>query len=92
MFGFGATRIYVSPVATDMRKSFNGLLHGPVRDQLCCGVETGQVFLFTNARRNRILASLVGGEPDSSYRRLPGIDGRQLIHKFLPGSRRHPAC
>lgn len=54
MFGFGpATRIYVATGATDMRKSFNGL-YGLVRDRLGCDPTSGHVFLFTNARRNRV--------------------------------------
>ena len=54
MFGFGpATRIYVAAGATDMRKNFNGL-YGLVRDRLECDPESGHVFLFTNARRNRL--------------------------------------
>ena len=54
MFGFGpATRIYVAAGATDMRKNFNGL-YGLVRDHLGCNPESGHVFLFTNARRNRL--------------------------------------
>ena len=54
MFGFGlATRIYVTAGAADMRKGFNGL-YGLVRDQLGCDPESGHVFLFTNARRNRL--------------------------------------
>ena len=54
MFGFGpATRIYVAAGATDMRKNFNGL-YGLVRDHLNCDPESGHVFLFTNARRNRL--------------------------------------
>ncbi|MGB9203802.1 MAG: IS66 family insertion sequence element accessory protein TnpB [Terriglobales bacterium] len=54
MFGFGpATRIYVATGATDMRKGFNGL-YGLVRDRLGCAPESGHVFLFTNARRNRL--------------------------------------
>ena len=54
MFGFGlATRIYVATGATDMRKSFNGL-YGLVRDTLSCEPTSGHVFLFTNARRNRL--------------------------------------
>jgi transposase len=54
MFGFGpATRIYVATGATDMRKNFNGL-YGLVRDTLGCDPESGHVFLFTNARRNRL--------------------------------------
>jgi transposase len=39
--------------ATDMRKGFNGL-YGLVRDHLGCDPESGHVFLFTNARRNRL--------------------------------------
>src|ERR1700683_2075420 len=54
MCGFGpATRIYVAAGATDMRKNFNGL-YGLVRDHLGCNPESGHVFLFTNARRNRL--------------------------------------
>ncbi|MFP5205932.1 MAG: IS66 family insertion sequence element accessory protein TnpB [Acidobacteriota bacterium] len=54
MFGLGpATRIYVATGATDMRKSFNGL-YGLVRDTLGCDPTSGHVFLFTNARRNRL--------------------------------------
>lgn len=36
-----------------MRKSFNGL-YGLVRDHLDCDPESGHVFAFTNARRNRL--------------------------------------
>jgi transposase len=54
VFGFGpATRIYVAAGATDMRKNFNGL-YGLVRDHLGCEPESGHVFAFTNARRNRL--------------------------------------
>jgi len=54
VFGFGpATRIYVAAGATDMRKGFNGL-YGLVRDHLDCDPESGHVFVFTNARRNRL--------------------------------------
>ena len=54
VFGFGpATRIYVALGATDMRKHFNGL-YGLVRDHLGCDPASGHVFLFTNARRNRL--------------------------------------
>jgi len=54
VFGFGpATRIYVAAGATDMRKNFNGLF-GLVRDHLGCDPESGHVFVFTNARRNRL--------------------------------------
>ena len=54
MFGMGAaTRIYLAPGATDMRKGFNGL-YGLVRDQLLCDPLSGHLFLFFNARRNRL--------------------------------------
>jgi transposase len=54
VFGFGpATRIYVATGATDMRKGFNGL-YGLVRDRLESDPTSGHVFLFTNARRNRL--------------------------------------
>ena len=54
MFGFGpATRIYVAAGGTDMRKNFNGL-YGLVHDHLGCDPESGHVFLFANARRNRL--------------------------------------
>jgi transposase len=36
-----------------MRKNFNGL-YGVVRDHLGCDPESGHVFVFTNARRNRL--------------------------------------
>jgi transposase len=48
-----ATRIYLAPGATDMRKSFNGL-YGLVRDQLVCDPMSGLVFLFANAQKNRL--------------------------------------
>ena len=54
MFGLGpATRIYVALGATDMRKGFDGL-YGLVRDKLGLEVTTGHLFLFANARRNRL--------------------------------------
>ena len=54
MFGVcAATRIYLAPGATDMRKGFNGL-YGLVRDQLLCDPLSGHLFLFSNAQRNRL--------------------------------------
>ena len=54
MFGFGAaTRIYLATGATDMRKGANGL-YGLVRDRLQCDPLSGHVFLFSNAKRNRL--------------------------------------
>ncbi|MCX6620961.1 MAG: IS66 family insertion sequence element accessory protein TnpB [Acidobacteria bacterium] len=54
MFGLGsATRIYLAAGATDMRKGFDGLF-GLVRDRLLCEPLSGHVFLFSNARHNRL--------------------------------------
>ena len=54
MFGLGpATRIYVALGATDMRKGYDGL-YGMVRDKLGLEVRSGHLFLFANARRNRL--------------------------------------
>jgi len=54
VFGVGAaTRIYLAPGATDMRKGFNGL-YGLVRDQLLCDPLSGHLFLFSNAQHNRL--------------------------------------
>jgi transposase len=54
MFGFGpATRVYLAAGATDMRKGFEGL-YGMARDRLSCEPLSGHVFVFSNARRNRL--------------------------------------
>ena len=54
MLGFGAaTRIYLAPGDTDMRMGFNGL-YGLVRDRLLCDPLSGHLFLFSNARKNRL--------------------------------------
>jgi len=54
VFGIGrATRIYLAPGATDMRKGFEGL-YGLVRGRLQCEPLSGHIFLFCNARRNRL--------------------------------------
>jgi len=54
MFGLGpATRIYLAAGATDMRKGFDGL-YGLARDRLLCDPLSGHLFLFANARRNRL--------------------------------------
>jgi transposase len=54
MFAMGAaTRIYVATGATDMRKGFNGL-EGLVRERLACDPTSGHIFLFANARRDRL--------------------------------------
>ena len=48
-----ATRIYVAVGATDMRKGFNGL-EGLIRERLECDPTSGHIFLFANARRDRL--------------------------------------
>ena len=54
MFGLGpATRIYLAAGATDMRKGFDGL-YGLARDRLECEPLSGHLFVFANARRNRL--------------------------------------
>jgi len=54
MFGLGpATKVYLALGATDMRKGFDGL-YGLVRDRLSCEPTSGHLFLFCNARRNRL--------------------------------------
>jgi transposase len=54
MFGLGpATRIYLAAEPTDLRKSFEGL-YGLARDRLACDPRSGHVFVFSNARRNRL--------------------------------------
>ena len=54
MFGLGpATKVYLALGATDMRKGFEGL-YGLARDRLLCEPISGHLFLFCNARRNRI--------------------------------------
>ena len=54
MFGWGpATRIYLAAGATDMRKGFEGL-YGLVRDRLAAEPLSGHVFVFSNARHNRL--------------------------------------
>ncbi|MGD0942138.1 MAG: IS66 family insertion sequence element accessory protein TnpB [Terracidiphilus sp.] len=54
MLGLGAaTRIYVATGATDMRKNFDGLF-GLVRERLECDPTNGHLYLFANARRDRM--------------------------------------
>jgi transposase len=54
MFALGAaTRVYVATGDTDMRVGFDGLW-GKIRDVLECDPASGHIFLFSNARRNRL--------------------------------------
>jgi transposase len=54
MLGLGAaTRIYVATGATDMRLGYDGL-YGLVRERLACDPLSGHLYLFANARRDRL--------------------------------------
>jgi transposase len=54
MLGLGAaTRIYVATGATDMRLGYDGL-YGLVRERLACDPLNGHLYLFANARRDRL--------------------------------------
>ena len=48
-----ATRIFLAPGATDLRRSFDGL-HGLVRSQLAEDPQSGHLFLFCNKPRTRL--------------------------------------
>lgn len=48
-----ATRIFLAPGATDMRKGFEGLV-GLVRHRLEADPLSGHLFVFCNRRRSRI--------------------------------------
>jgi transposase len=54
MFALGAaTRVYVATGIRDMRIGFDGH-YGKIRDVLECDPTSGHIFLFSNARRNRL--------------------------------------
>jgi transposase len=54
MLGIGpATRVYLPIGATDMRKGFEGMF-GIVRDRFLIDPLTGHLFVFCNARKNRL--------------------------------------
>jgi transposase len=46
-------RVFASRTATDMRKSFHGLV-GIIESELGQSVESGHLFLFFNRRRDRV--------------------------------------
>jgi transposase len=61
MFGLTtATRVFLAPGATDMRKGFEGLF-GLVRDVLGEDPLSGHLFLFANATRTRIKVLVFDG-------------------------------
>jgi transposase len=85
MFAMGAaTRIYVVAGATDMRKSFNGL-EGLIRERLACDPTSGHIFLFANARRNRlklVFFEVAGcGSVDAGWRAAPCTGQRRRAGK-----------
>lgn len=61
MFGLTtATRVFVAPGATDMRKGFDGLF-GLVRDALGEDPLSGHLFLFANRDRTRVKVLVFDG-------------------------------
>ena len=61
MFGLTtATRVFVAPGATDMRKGFDGLF-GLVRDALGEDPLSGHLFLFANRDRTRLKVLVFDG-------------------------------
>jgi transposase len=61
MFGLTtATRVFVAPGATDMRKGFDGLF-GLVRDALSGDPLSGHLFLFANRDRTRVKVLVFDG-------------------------------
>lgn len=61
MFGLPtATRVFVAPGATDMRKGFDGLF-GLVRDLLGEDPLSGHLFLFANRDRTRVKVLVFDG-------------------------------
>jgi transposase len=61
MFGLTtATRVFLAPGATDMRKGFDGLF-GLVRDTLGEDPLSGHLFLFANRDRTRVKVLVFDG-------------------------------
>lgn len=52
-----ATRIFLAPAPTDLRRSFDGL-HGLVRSQLAEDPRSGHLFLFCNKPRHQPASSI----------------------------------
>lgn len=63
-------RVYAHRFATDMRKSFHGLV-GIIESELGEPVESGHLFLFFNARRNRVKILFFTG------------DGLMILYRLL---------
>ena len=63
-------RVYAHRFATDMRKSFSGLV-GIIESELGQQVESGHLFLFFNARRNRVKILFFTG------------DGLMILYRLL---------
>lgn len=63
-------RVFAHRFATDMRKSFNGLV-GIIESELGQQVESGHLFLFFNRRRDRVKILLFTG------------DGLMIVYRLL---------
>jgi transposase len=63
-------RVYAHRFATDMRKSFHGLV-GIIESELGQQVESGHLFLFFNGRRDRVKILLFTG------------DGLMILYRLL---------
>jgi transposase len=93
MFGLGpATRVYLAAGATDMRKGFEGL-YGMARDRLVCDPLSGHVFVFANARRNRLKLLFWDGSglwvcAKRLERGLPGLRGSRRSRSARAGADR----
>ncbi len=84
MFGLGAaTRIYLAPGATDMRKGFNGL-YGLVRDQLLRDHLSGHLFLFFECAAQSFEGSFLG------YDRSMGVREKAGERPIPPRLAHHP--
>jgi transposase len=92
VFGLGpATRIYLAAGATDMRKGFEGL-YGLVRDRLLGNPLSGHIFLFSNARRNRLKLLFYDGSGlwvcakrlDRGRFRWPAVESEQVKVVLTP--------
>jgi hypothetical protein len=88
MLGIGAaTRFYLAIGATDMRKGFEGVF-GIVRDRLLIDPLSGHLFVFCNARKNRLKILYWDGK-QRSWRscRRDSLSCRNLPPAENPGSR-----
>jgi transposase len=79
-------RVFACLAPTDMRKSFDGLC-GIVEQHLRQNVESGQLFLFFNRRRDRVkVLQFVGDGMIIFYKRLER--GTFEVPRIVPASER----